>query len=368
MRVRWLFVRGAAAAVTFVLIAGIWPGSAQTQQPPSGTDDYRKYYDFNAYNRTRREARPATGKTIQKTLAKYFPEGDMVEIGCGDGELARLLPKSMLSRLIQTDVFPELLKENPFDTRKMIVDVYAMPFKEGEVPGIVSIEVLDALFNGRQVVEEIHRVLRPGSPMVAFFDMQPSHEITMEIFPGDILFPVIRQLPGTTKLDGRSYYLKVDRGELLHCFEENKSRLDSVESEALRSYIRQPTWEYTRIFSIGGEETVASIERFQRILDTLKVEHEMINGVESYTEHLQRLLGETGFRIEEAGFRTSTAVVRRTDAPVFPPDCNWLEYRMGFSAENNDAGLPPGEVKIESTIYVIAARKKTSSEASSVRE
>jgi len=367
-RVRRLFALGSAAVVLYVLIAGTRPASAETPHQQSRKDDYRKYYDFDGYNRTRGEARPATSRTVQKTLAEYFPEGDMVEIGCGDGELARLLPESMVKRLIQTDIFPELLKENPFDTRKMVVDAYDMPFKDGEVEGIVSIEVLDALFNGRKVVEEIHRVLKPESPMVAFFDMQPSHEITMEIFPEDILFPEIRRLPGTTKLDGRSDYLRVNRGELLRGFEQHKSRLDSVETAVLQSYMNAPAREYTRIFSTGGAEKVSAIERLQRILGTLEVKHKVINGVKSYTEHLQELLGETGFRIEESGFRTSTVVLQREDLPGFPPDRNSLEYSMGFSAERNDSDLFPGKIKIESTIYVIAARKKAKQEASSVRK
>ncbi|MBN2320917.1 MAG: class I SAM-dependent methyltransferase [Acidobacteria bacterium] len=363
-----MFARGAAAAAAIVFISTLWPGSAQTPQQQGRNDDYRKYYDFNAYDRTRRDARPATSRTVQKTLAEYFHEGDMVEIGCGDGELARLLPKSMLRQLIQTDVFPELLKENPFDTRKMVVDVYDMPFRDGEVPGIISIEVLDALFNGRKVVEEIHRVLKPGSPMIAFFDMQPSHEITMEIFPEDILFPTIRQLPGTIKLDGRSYYLKVNRGELLRALDQHKSRLDPVESAALRSYMNSPARQYAGIFGKGGTETVAAIERLQRILDALEVKHEVINGVESYTKHLLKLLGETGFLVEEAGFRTSAAVVQKSDLPDLTSDCNFLEYSMGFSAENKDPGLSPGEVKVESTIYVIAARKMTESKTFSVQK
>lgn len=362
--VRRIFARGAAAAITVVLLSTLWPGSAQTPQQQGRKDDYRKYYDFSAYDRTRREARPATSRTVQETLAEYFPEGDMVEIGCGDGELARLLPIDMMRRLIQTDVYPELLKENPFDTRKMVVDVYDMPFGDGEVSGIVSIEVLDALFNGRKVVEEIHRVLRPGSLMVAFFDLQPSHEITMEISPEDILFPTMKQLPGTTKLDGRSDYLKVNREELMHGIEKYKSRLNFMELVTLHSYIDKPAQEYTKIFSKGGAETVAAIERLPLILGRLEVKHEIINGVKSYTEHLQRLLKENGFRIEEAGFRTSTAIVQRDDWPGFPSDYNCLEYNMGFSAEKNDPSLSPGEIKIESTIYVIAARKKTTSTAS----
>ncbi|MBN2243939.1 MAG: class I SAM-dependent methyltransferase [Acidobacteria bacterium] len=364
--VRRFFTRGAATAILFVLVAGTAPGSAQITEQPGRNDDYRSYYDFAAYNHTRREARPATSTTVSRTLAEYFPEGDVVEIGCGDGELARLLPHDMMKRLIQTDVYPELLEENPFDTRKMVVDVYDMPFRDGEVPGIVSIEVLDALFDGRKVLGEIHRVLRPGAPMVAFFDMQPSHEIMMQIFPGDILFPVIRQLPGTQKLDGRSDYLKADRAQLLRVFEQRGSGLDPAESAALHSYMNQPAREYTGIFGMGGAERVAAIERFRRILDALEINYEVINGVKSYTEHLQRLLAETGFRIEEAGFRTRAAVVPRADLPDFPADCNCLEYRMGFSAEKNDPGLAPGYIKIESTIYVMAARKKAPPEAAPV--
>jgi hypothetical protein len=239
----------------------------------------------------------------------------------------------------------------------MIVDAYNMPFGDNRIPGIVSIEVLDALFNSRTVVEEIHRVLSPGSPMVAFFDMLPSHEITMEIFPDDVLFPRIRRLPGTAKLDGRSDYLKVDREELSKGIERHQSMLSAADLASLHSYMDEPARRYTGIFSMRGPETVEVIEKLSSMLRLLQVKHDIINGVESYTEYLKKLLKEMGFRIEEAGFRTAAVILSRTDMPGFDPDCNCLEYNMGFSTVKKDPGLSAGDIKIQSTIYVIAARK-----------
>jgi ubiquinone/menaquinone biosynthesis C-methylase UbiE len=98
------------------------------------------------------------------------PQPCCLEIGCGQGALARLLVQQYDARVVASDYDPAqvtLAQKRLADLGKQVefrvVDARAIPFDNAEFDAVLSFGVLHHILNGwRQAVSEVSRVLKPG--------------------------------------------------------------------------------------------------------------------------------------------------------------------------------------------------------------
>jgi SAM-dependent methyltransferase len=100
------------------------------------------------------------------------PGGELVDLGCGSGELARHLAASGY-RVTGCDIAPTMLRQAAMaDVRRAVRWVQleprwqALPFAEGSLDAVVSASVLEYVPDPGAVLAECARVLRPGGVLV----------------------------------------------------------------------------------------------------------------------------------------------------------------------------------------------------------
>lgn len=113
-------------------------------------------------------------KLIAGTLERYLPEGPVVEIGMGDGQLYARLPAELLPRITHTE--PEASASKPFRKQHPEVKVLQagaekLPFADGEASAVIALCVMDVVPDPPAVVRELKRVLKPGGRFIHWLDM-----------------------------------------------------------------------------------------------------------------------------------------------------------------------------------------------------
>ncbi|MEJ0024616.1 MAG: methyltransferase domain-containing protein [Rhizomicrobium sp.] len=102
---------------------------------------------------------------LQLAIAKYAPQfkGRLLDLGCGRKPYRPLFAN--VSEYVGVDV-----EVSGHETKRMEVDVYydgkTLPFPDDHFDGIFSSEVFEHVFNLPAILNELHRVLRPGGIML----------------------------------------------------------------------------------------------------------------------------------------------------------------------------------------------------------
>ena len=114
-------------------------------------------------------------RAVRHYTGRFFPaEGTLVEAGCGTGQASTGV-RRLRRRLIGLDFSLPALAQARRDAGPYQVllraDIRALPFRAGSVAGIWSLGVMEHFppGDGRAILEEFRRALRPGGCAVLFW-------------------------------------------------------------------------------------------------------------------------------------------------------------------------------------------------------
>jgi ubiquinone/menaquinone biosynthesis C-methylase UbiE len=115
---------------------------------------------------------------VVSEIAKYGPEGMIVDIGCGPGYLVAAMAKSFPNlRITGVDISKEMVQLATDSASSLSLseqvqfrqgDVQELPFQDHSVDFVVSTLSLHHWTEPRQALEEIHRILRAGGQFLIF--------------------------------------------------------------------------------------------------------------------------------------------------------------------------------------------------------
>lgn len=108
-------------------------------------------------------------------IAALVAEGPILDLGCGSGAYA--VPLAMSGRaVIAADISNRMLQlareralMNGCDLTNLTlcrINALSLPLADGSMGGAMANSVLHLIGNPQRVIEELHRVLRPGAPLV----------------------------------------------------------------------------------------------------------------------------------------------------------------------------------------------------------
>lgn len=140
----------------------------------------------------RRQRAPFAGlsrQLVAETLEQYLPpDGPVIEIGMGDGQLYERLPPALLPRMRHTEPMAAAMrsfrKQHPAVTITQ-APAERLPFEAGSAAAVVGLCVMDVVPDIAAVARELGRVLRPGGRFIHWLDMST------------VLLPVVASLDGT---------------------------------------------------------------------------------------------------------------------------------------------------------------------------
>ena len=121
---------------------------------------------------------------IQKIVSGVIGNAQSVlDVGCGDCQLARVLAKNGVSEVIGIDMnqdkFPEKVWYDSGCTAECVRgDAHSMTFSDGSFDAVVSIRALHEIKDPEVALSEIMRVLKPGGTvlMADFSEGEPNKD------------------------------------------------------------------------------------------------------------------------------------------------------------------------------------------------
>ncbi|MBC7399495.1 MAG: methyltransferase domain-containing protein [Mucilaginibacter sp.] len=131
-----------------------------------------KHYDINYLQNSRRLL--VNLKEASYTYFNNINTGSIVDLGCGAGkdviELAKIVGKDV--KVIGIDHDPVMVNQGKDDAKDIsniafiLSEAYPLPLADASITGLRTERVIQHLKEPQKVVDEIYRILKPGSPFV----------------------------------------------------------------------------------------------------------------------------------------------------------------------------------------------------------
>lgn len=113
-------------------------------------------------------------KTLEFLKSNLSRDDAVLDVGSFASEIIVALHSQDFINLTGTDLNPDLSKMPHADKiRYEITDFMHTPFEDASFQAITSISVIEHGFNGKALVHEMSRLLRPGGYFIASFDYWP---------------------------------------------------------------------------------------------------------------------------------------------------------------------------------------------------
>ncbi len=294
----------------------------------------------------RRYTRPANSGIVREVIENLkIEQGSSLEIGCGDGELYRLIP-DFYDRLeiLPTDISVytcKLFKEQT-GIDAMVVDARKLPFRDERFSAIIGYSVADVIpyKDYQELFEEIKRTLKPEGYFIHFLDLEPNigniiDRICVE-YPDYYIFPWCDKIDVAYGCDVVGWVglqlMKKDE------FPEYFSSLDPRERPLIDLLAKDPFRTLTYLKHKGRTDIAYSISMdvssfCKKRFDLVDYFKEKLRGIESY-----------GFEIIKDETISAT-----TSNPI---DDSILINKVGMFYK-----IPDDRKEVYSTIHVFVGKK-----------
>jgi len=111
---------------------------------------------------------PRFRKVIQ--IARRLQGGRLLDIGCGDGSFTILLKEALKAQEVAgIEIAPEAvnaLREKGIKAHQLDIDEQSFPFSDNYFDIVYCGEIIEHLFNPDHLLQEVHRVLKPGGSCI----------------------------------------------------------------------------------------------------------------------------------------------------------------------------------------------------------
>jgi len=170
---------------------------------------------------------------LAKKLLDYVKTGDeteFLEIGCGNGEVAKYIARNYKGRVVGIDIDPEQIKiardadEDIPHLKYLEADSTELPFDDDSFDVILSFGVLHHIPNWDDALEEIKRVLRKGGYFV-YADIVYPETITKMDASSDLSFGIT-----TVDIDEVDAFLQDSGFDTIHSSLEKSFVLKNYEA------------------------------------------------------------------------------------------------------------------------------------------
>jgi len=160
----------------------------------SGGDTSAGWRD--SYTRVRKDPFAEVEATNRARLVRLGVDGvdrsaQILDVGAGDGNLARSLHEMGFTAVVGVEYQPELLAVHPDRGRTAAGSATALPFPTGSVDAVVVMDVLHhvPMADLPVALAEVRRVLRPGG---TFFVCEPAQTLTRRVLDTALHSPLHR--------------------------------------------------------------------------------------------------------------------------------------------------------------------------------
>jgi methionine biosynthesis protein MetW len=138
--------------------------------PESTRDPYYESYWQPEAMRGRPSPRGPVLPAVDRLFRRYIRQGDRcLDVGCGDGRAGGLGLRPYGAEYVGVDISQTAIEAARARglTALRIDDSASLPFPDDHFDAVICLEVLEHLWNPRATVNEIWRVLKPGSVLIA---------------------------------------------------------------------------------------------------------------------------------------------------------------------------------------------------------
>jgi SAM-dependent methyltransferase len=330
---------------------------------------------------------------LDRFLGDLGANSQLIEVGCGLGQLRAWLPEMFRPRLIHTEpsaaFLDEFRRRHP-DAAARQASVYRLPWLANSLHGVLALCVLDTLDDLERAREEIRRVLAPGAKLIHWLDLGTDLGTLFRdlVAGGEVPLPNFLAAEATATFDD---LLLTPRSELARLVEMLR-RHQHPAAGRLASYLRRFTPpEFDPVVAApafmglvsDGDSLTATNALFREVYDSLQHPGASLNwpirpysSLGHFRDKVERLFGpQHGFGIEMSELVSAREVVERESAVhgaarylgrcvgrtisrvEMPPPSPGVSVAAFEGIAGSASTVPADPVVVESAVYVFVAAK-----------